>query len=108
MNILLNAADAMGENGGTLTLKTDLRDAMAEVAFSDTGHGISKEHISKLFDPFFTTKQTGKGTGLGLAISYGIIQSHSGDIKVESELGKGSTFRVRLPITAEVSKIADG
>jgi len=108
MNILLNAADAMGENGGTLTIRTDLRDGMAEVAFSDTGHGISKEHISKLFDPFFTTKQTGKGTGLGLAISYGIIQSHSGDIKVESELGKGSTFRVRLPIIAELSKIASG
>jgi light-regulated signal transduction histidine kinase (bacteriophytochrome) len=52
---------------------------------------------------FFTTKQTGKGTGLGLAISYGIIQSHSGDIKVAGELGKGSTFRVRLPITVEVS-----
>jgi two-component system NtrC family sensor kinase len=106
MNILLNASDAMGENGGTLTIKTDLRDGMAEVAFSDTGHGISKEHVSKLFDPFFTTKQTGKGTGLGLAISYGIIQSHSGDIKAESELGKGATFRVRLPITKEVSKSA--
>jgi len=108
MNILLNAADAMGENEGTLTIRTNLRDGMAEVAFSDTGHGISKEHISKLFDPFFTTKQTGKGTGLGLAISYGIIQSHSGDIRVESELGKGSTFRVRLPIIAEVPKIASG
>jgi two-component system NtrC family sensor kinase len=108
MNILLNAADAMGENGGTLTIRTNLRDGMAEVVFSDTGHGISKEHISKLFDPFFTTKQTGKGTGLGLAISYGIIQGHSGDIKVESELGKGSTFRVRLPINAEFPKIAGG
>jgi len=71
---------------------------MAEISFSDTGCGIPKEHLSKLFDPFFTTKQTGKGTGLGLAISYGIIQSHSGDIKVESEVGKGSIFRIRLPI----------
>ena len=101
MNILLNAADAMGETGGTLTIKTDLQDGMAEVAFSDTGCGISKEHIPKLFDPFFTTKQTNKGTGLGLAISYGIIQGHNGDIQVESEVGKGATFRVRLPFPSE-------
>jgi two-component system NtrC family sensor kinase len=98
MNILLNAADAMTGNGGTLTIKTDLKNGIAEVSFTDTGCGISKEHLSKLFDPFFTTKQTGKGTGLGLAISYGIIQSHNGDIDVESEVGKGSTFRIKLPI----------
>jgi signal transduction histidine kinase len=59
---------------------------------------MTKEHLSKVFTPFFTTKETGKGTGLGLAISYGIIQSHSGDIEAESELGKGSTFRIKLPI----------
>jgi signal transduction histidine kinase len=98
MNILLNAADAMAENGGTLTIQTDFKDGMAKVSFTDTGCGIPKEHLLKLFDPFFTTKQTGKGTGLGLAISYGIIQSHSGEIEVESEVGKGSTFRVKLPI----------
>lgn len=100
MNILLNAADAMTENGGTLTIRTELKDRMAMVSFTDTGVGIPKEHLSKLFDPFFTTKQTGKGTGLGLAISYGIIQSHSGDIEVESETGKGATFRVKLPMEA--------
>lgn len=98
MNILLNAADAMAGDGGTLTIMTDLKDGIAEVSFADTGCGITKEHLSKLFAPFFTTKQTGKGTGLGLAISYGIIQSHGGDIAVESEVGKGSTFRVKLPI----------
>jgi two-component system NtrC family sensor kinase len=98
MNILLNAADAMAGNGGTLTIKTDLKDGITEVSFADTGCGIAKEHLSKLFDPFFTTKETGKGTGLGLAISYGIIQSHGGDIEVESELGRGSTFRIKLPI----------
>jgi len=101
MNILLNAADAMSGKGGTLSIRTGRRDGMVEVAFTDTGCGIPREHLSKLFDPFFTTKQTGKGTGLGLAISYGIIQSHSGDIKVESEAGKGSTFRIRLPIEPE-------
>ena len=98
MNIMLNAADAMAGNGGRLTIRTALTDEMAEVSFTDTGCGIPKEYLTKLFDPFFTTKTTGKGTGLGLAISYGIVKSHNGDIKVESEAGKGSTFRVKLPI----------
>jgi signal transduction histidine kinase len=75
-----------------------MRDGIAEISFTDTGCGMSKEHLSKLFAPFFTTKEPGKGTGLGLAISYGIIQSHNGEIDVESELGKGSTFRIKLPI----------
>ena len=97
MNIIINAADAMGGNGGTLTIKTDLNNGIAEISFSDTGCGINKEHLSKLFTPFFTTKETGKGTGLGLAISYGIIQSHGGEIEAESELGKGSIFRIKLP-----------
>jgi two-component system NtrC family sensor kinase len=107
MNILLNATDAMGGNGGTLTIQTDFKDGMAEISFTDTGSGIAKEHLPKLFDPFFTTKQTGKGTGLGLAISYGIIQSHSGEIEVESEVGKGSTFRVKLPVESE-NQTAEG
>jgi signal transduction histidine kinase len=98
MNILLNAGDAMAGEGGHLTIQTNLKNGLAEVTFTDTGCGISKEHLSKLFDPFFTTKETGKGTGLGLAISYGIVQSHGGDIEVESQVGKGSTFRIKLPI----------
>ncbi|HSB05791.1 MAG TPA: ATP-binding protein [Thermodesulfobacteriota bacterium] len=106
MNIILNAGDAMSKKGGTLTIKTESKDGTAEVSFTDTGAGISKEHLSKLFDPFFTTKETGKGTGLGLAISYGIIQSHGGDIKVESEGGKGTTFRIKLPIESRNSKTA--
>jgi two-component system NtrC family sensor kinase len=105
MNIVLNAADAMGGNGGTLTIKTDFKDGMAQISFIDTGCGMTKEHLSKVFAPFFTTKETGKGTGLGLAISYGIIQSHSGDIEVESEVGKGSTFRIRLPIEKQNEEI---
>ena len=98
MNIIINAADAMGGDGGALTIETSMKDGMAEVSFTDTGCGMSKEHLSKLFAPFFTTKEIGKGTGLGLAISYGIVQSHNGEIDVESELGKGSTFRIKLPI----------
>jgi signal transduction histidine kinase len=97
----------MAENGGTLTIKTSFNNGMAEICFIDTGHGIAKDHLPKLFDPFFTTKQTGKGTGLGLAISYGIIQSHNGDIEAESEVGKGSTFRIKLPVESGTQK-ADG
>lgn len=98
MNILINAADAMSKNGGTLTIKTDLKDEIAEISFTDTGCGMTKEQLSKLFTPFFSTKDPGKGTGLGLAISYSIIQNHNGDIEVESEFGKGSTFRIKLPV----------
>lgn len=97
MNIIINAADAMTGDGGALTIKTNMENGIAEVSFTDTGCGMSKEHLSKLFTPFFTTKEPGKGTGLGLAISYGIVQSHNGEIDVESEVGKGSTFRIRLP-----------
>ncbi len=97
MNILINAADAMSKNGGTIIIKTDLKDGIAEISFTDTGCGMTKEQLSKLFTPFFTTKEPGKGTGLGLAISYSIIQNHNGDIEVESEPGKGSTFRIKLP-----------
>jgi signal transduction histidine kinase len=98
MNIVINAADAMGGDGGTLSIKTEFNHGMAEISFSDTGCGMSKDHLSKIFTPFFTTKETGKGTGLGLAISYGIIQTHGGEIEAESEPGKGSTFRIKLPI----------
>ena len=111
MNILINAADAMTGDGGILTIKTNLKDGIAEVSFTDTGSGMSKETLSKLFAPFFTTKETGKGTGLGLAISYGIIQSHNGDIDVESEVGKGSTFRIKLPVekqNGELGKSGEG
>ncbi len=106
MNILLNASDAMAGKAGSLTIKTESRDGKVEISFRDTGPGISKDHLSKLFDPFFTTKETGKGTGLGLAISYGIIQSHGGEIKVESEEGNGAIFRIRLPIDSRDSKPA--
>jgi signal transduction histidine kinase len=68
-----------------------------EIRFTDTGHGIPPEHLSKIFDPFFTTMPVGKGTGLGLSISYGIIQQHEGTIEVESQPGAGTTFTVRLP-----------
>jgi two-component system NtrC family sensor kinase len=107
MNMIINAAEAM--NGcGRLTLATRLEPAarFIEVEFTDTGHGISEQDIEKLFNPFFTTKEPGHGTGLGLAISYGIVKEHKGAVSVESQVGKGTTFVVRLPVTAEEGVLA--
>jgi PAS domain S-box-containing protein len=96
-NIILNARDAMSD-GGTLTLGTKTGDGHVEISIADTGTGISEENMHRMFEPFFTTKPPGKGTGLGLSIIYGIIKDHKGDIRVESKVGKGTTFRVLLPI----------
>ena len=102
INMILNAADAMNGNGKLfLATRYDPLDRCIEVEFTDNGHGIPKENMEKIFDPFFTTKDTGRGVGLGLAISFGIIKEHKGTISVESEVGKGTTFIVRLPVTAE-------
>jgi two-component system NtrC family sensor kinase len=97
-NIILNALDAI-DTGGQLTIQTRLSsdNRFVEIRFTDTGCGIPSENIRVIFDPFFTTKGT-KGTGLGLSVSYGIVEQHNGSISVESEVGKGSTFTVRLPL----------
>ena len=99
MNILVNAAQAIEEKG-TIKIATRLVEGKAEIAFSDTGRGIDPEHMPKLFDPFFTTKEIGKGTGLGLHVAYNIIQKHNGTIDVESEVGRGTTFRILIPCEA--------
>lgn len=97
MNIILNAIQAM-PNGGEIAISTsEGKDGFIEVRVSDTGCGISKENIPKLFDPFFSTKKGGKGIGLGLSVVYGIINRHRGRIEVESGVGKGSTFIIKLP-----------
>ena len=99
LNLIENAIDATA-GGGEVRIGAHVCDTgnavMIEV--SDTGCGIPEEHLSKLFTPFFTTKEIGRGTGLGLAIAYGVVKMHSGDIAVESEVGKGTTFRVQLPV----------
>jgi len=99
MNIILNAVEAM-EGKGELTIITGLTDNKKYVfaSFADTGYGITEKNVQKIFDPFFTTKETGHGTGLGLSISYGIVKKHNGEIDVKSELNKGTTFIVKLPI----------
>ncbi|WP_374580405.1 ATP-binding protein [Pseudoduganella sp.] len=96
MNLLVNAAHAI-EARGSIVLRTAYDDASITVVVSDTGSGIPPENLGRIFEPFFTTKPVGKGTGLGLSMSYSIVQKHGGRIEVESELGKGSTFRVILP-----------
>ncbi len=102
LNIAINAAEAMPD-GGTLTIKAfvDYDTNRLRVLFEDTGVGIPKENQSKVFTPFFTTKQIGKGTGLGLAIVYGILKMHKGNVKVQSEVNKGSTFTFYLPLEEE-------
>jgi two-component system, NtrC family, sensor kinase len=98
LNLMGNAVDAMEPNGGTLTLSTRaVGRSTVEIAVSDTGAGMSEETLGKLFTPFFTTKPPSKGTGLGLSILYGIVKMHRGDIRVQSELGKGTTFTIVLP-----------
>ncbi len=102
MNIILNATEAMDGNGVlTLTTSLDGDKKYILVEFSDTGHGIKEENMKRLFEPFYSTKEVGKGTGLGLAISYSIIQKHQGTIEVQSRVGKGSTFTVKLPVVKE-------
>ncbi len=98
MNLLVNAVHAI-EDHGVITIRTGtLGDGRVSIEISDTGMGIPPENLNKLFDPFFTTKPVGEGTGLGLSLSFGIIEKHKGRIEVESEMGKGSTFRIFLPI----------
>ncbi|MCS6907020.1 MAG: cache domain-containing protein [Anaerolineales bacterium] len=104
LNLIHNAADAMPE-GGKILIRTAARpDGMVTFEVEDEGRGIPPEHLSKLFTPFFTTKPVGKGTGLGLAITYGIVKMHRGQISVMSEVGKGTTFTVSLPLKLSVPK----
>lgn len=98
MNLLVNAAQSVGGNSGTVSVETSADHDSVHVSISDTGGGIAPETLKKIFDPFFTTKPVGEGTGLGLSISFGIVEKHGGRIDVESEPGHGSTFTVTLPI----------
>jgi signal transduction histidine kinase/CheY-like chemotaxis protein len=96
INVMLNSYQAMPD-GGTLHITTRTVGSELQVIFADTGTGIPPENVQNIFDPFFTTKEVGEGTGLGLSVSYGIIKAHGGDIEVESQVGKGTTFIIKLP-----------
>jgi len=97
MNLLVNACQAI-EGDGKIFIQTQLTDDTIDVAIKDTGVGIASENLEKVFDPGYTTKGVGVGTGLGLSIAYKIIEDHGGSIEVESELAKGSTFTIKLPL----------
>jgi len=96
MNILVNAGHAIKEKG-EIKILTETQGDKAVITISDNGCGIDQAHLSKIFDPFFTTKEIGKGTGLGMNIAYNIIQEHNGTIEIESEVGKGTRFIIKLP-----------
>jgi signal transduction histidine kinase len=107
MNLLVNAAQAI-EKKGEIKIATRALDGQVEIKIGDTGSGISKEDLSKIFDPFFTTKDVGKGTGLGLNVAYNIIKKHKGSIDVESELGRGATFIIRLQVDLDLESNQKG
>ena len=108
VNVVVNACQAM-PNGGQLTIdmSVDADRNYLVTSITDTGHGIAKEHLPKIFDPFFTTKDQPTnglaGTGLGLSVSYGIVQNHGGNIGVVSEVGRGTTFTVELPLIVAIA-----
>ena len=107
LNMITNAAQAMGDEG-TLTIRSQAKPNVVEVSFEDTGTGIPDDVLPKIFDPFFTTKPVGEGTGLGLSIVHKIIQGHGGAIRVKSQVGKGTTFFVELPIDSKAQPARAG
>ncbi|HEX5125855.1 MAG TPA: ATP-binding protein, partial [Rhodocyclaceae bacterium] len=104
LNLLINASHAIVEKG-VITLRSGQRGDQVWIEVTDTGTGIAPENLTRIFDPFFTTKPVGTGTGLGLSVSYGIVHRHGGKIEVESELGKGTVFRIWLPINQAKSDV---
>jgi two-component system NtrC family sensor kinase len=107
LNVLMNAAQAVEENGVIDITTSQLMPANdddptgVEIRITDNGHGIPDAEIPKVFDPFFTTKPVGEGTGLGLSISYDIVKSHGGEMLIDSNEKEGTTVRVILPLGAE-------
>ncbi len=102
MNLVLNAVQAM-KGGGVLTIRTSVTEGICSIEVTDTGCGIPASVLPRIFDPFFTTKGEGEGTGLGLSVSLGIMERHGGKILVESEVGKGTTFTLFLPVSRDRS-----
>ncbi len=114
LNMIVNAAHAIEEvvgsnpkEKGKITIKTRKNGNWAEIIIKDTGKGIPEEILPKIFDPFFTTKEVGKGTGMGLNLAYHVIAKHGGSIDVESEVGVGTVFTIRLPLNDQKSKSND-
>lgn len=103
MNMLVNASHAIAERGAII-IRTGQKGEEVWVEFEDNGSGMAPETVKRIFDPFFTTKPVGKGTGLGLSLSFSIIQKHKGRIEVDSEVGRGTRFRLWLPVRHPVEE----
>jgi signal transduction histidine kinase len=97
VNLVLNALQSM-DGSGQITLLTQSLGRMIALVVEDTGCGMSQSTLDKIFIPFFTTKDVGQGTGLGLPVVHGIVTSHGGTIQVESQVGQGTRFEIRLPV----------
>lgn len=106
INLLVNAAQAT-KNTDTISIGVDFNADNLSIAVSDTGAGMDERTKTRLFTPFFTTKDIGEGTGLGLSVSLGIVEAHGGRIEVQSEIGKGSTFTIILPVDAAFDDVAE-
>ncbi|HLI62895.1 MAG TPA: ATP-binding protein, partial [Terriglobales bacterium] len=100
LNLFMNAIQAMPDGGQLTVHGRETGDGAIELEVTDTGIGIPEENLGSVFDPFFTTKEVGAGSGLGLFVSYGIVEKHNGTITLRSKVGEGTTFVVRLPVTA--------
>ena len=104
LNLVVNAAHAIADKvkgtpeKGLITVRTFAEDGFAVVSVSDTGGGIPEAIRKRIFEPFFTTKEVGKGTGQGLSIAHNVIKAHGGKLEFVTEIGKGTTFTVRLPL----------
>ena len=113
LNLVVNAAHAIGDvvkgscDKGQITVKTFVENEFAVISISDTGNGIPESIRKRIFDPFFTTKEVGKGTGQGLSIAHNVIKAHGGLLEFRTEIGKGTTFFVRLPLTTAESEAAN-
>ena len=111
MNLLVNAIDAIGKKGGEITIKTEQTEIdgtqYIKIDIADSGCGIPNESLTKIFEPFYSTKGQ-KGTGLGLAMVWGVVEKHNGQISVASEVGKGTTFTLHLPVDANSASLIEG
>jgi signal transduction histidine kinase len=108
-NLVTNAAQALGQKGGAIRVRTFHEgEAAVGLAVTDTGGGIRDEHRASIFDPFFTTKPAGSGTGLGLSVVRNIVYAHGGQITFQSKLGSGTTFVVTMPVSHPQSHNVEG
>jgi CheY-like chemotaxis protein len=107
LNLIVNSENEMklAHSKGKLTIKTEKVNSAIKISFKDDGPGIPKENMDRIFDPFFTTREVGQGTGLGLSVCHGIITEHGGRIYAQSQLGKGATFIIELPMVTEPEQL---